>query len=144
MMFLEKKLFIRCAGRLVRLAWANVRLGLLVLGLFARVGAAAGEAVGTNDYGAVEAIFSAHCLDCHASKDPEGELVLENFEMLMKGGEIGPAIVPGKSAESLLVQMIEGRFEADGKKKIMPPGKRKKLSAEEIATIKTWIDAGAR
>ena len=42
----------------------------------------------------------------------------------MKGGEIGAALVPGKSAESLLVQMIEGKFEKDGKKKIMPPGKR--------------------
>jgi WD40 repeat protein len=91
----------------------------------------------------VDAIFTAHCLDCHGSKDPEGDLVLESFDSLMKGGEIGAAIVPGKSSESLLVQMIEGRFEKDGKKKIMPPGKRTKLTAEEIATIKAWIDAGA-
>src|SRR5215471_9661465 len=96
-----------------------------------------------NDYSAVDAIFGAHCLDCHAGKDPEGQLVLESFESLMKGGEIGPAIVAGNSADSLLVQMIEGRFEKEGKKKIMPPGKRAKLSAEEIATIKGWIEAGA-
>ncbi len=96
------------------------------------------------DYAAVDAVFTAHCLDCHASKDPEGELVLEGFDSLMKGGEIGPAVVPGKSADSLLVRMIEGRFEKEGRKKIMPPGKRKKLSAEEIATIKAWIDGGAR
>src|SRR4026207_1721609 len=95
------------------------------------------------DYAAVDAIFSKHCLDCHASKDPEGQLVLESYESLMKGGEIGAAIVPRKSAESLLVKMVEGRFEKDGKKKIMPPGKRAKLSAGEIAIIKAWIDAGA-
>ncbi|EEF60702.1 c-type cytochrome domain-containing protein [Pedosphaera parvula] len=97
----------------------------------------------TNDYAAVDAIFQKHCLDCHGSQDPEGKLVLENFESLMKGGEIGAALVPSKSADSLLVQMIEGRFEKEGKKKIMPPGKRPKLDATEIAAIKAWIDAGA-
>jgi mono/diheme cytochrome c family protein len=95
------------------------------------------------DYSSVDAIFTKHCLDCHASKDPEGELVLESFDSLMKGGEIGPAILPGQSSESLLIKMVEGRFEKDGKKKIMPPGKRAKLTPAEIATIKSWIDAGA-
>jgi hypothetical protein len=95
------------------------------------------------DYASVDAIFSKYCLDCHASKDPEGELVLESFDTLMKGGEIGPAILPGKGTDSLLVKMIEGRFEKDGKKKIMPPGKRAKLTAAEIAAIKSWIDSGA-
>jgi WD40 repeat protein len=98
----------------------------------------------TTDYSSVDSIFSSHCLDCHASTDPEGQLVLESYETLTNGGELGPAIVPGKSADSLLVKMIEGHFEKNGKKKIMPPGKRKKLTAEEIATIKAWIDTGAR
>ncbi|MEO6183711.1 MAG: c-type cytochrome domain-containing protein, partial [Verrucomicrobiota bacterium] len=94
-------------------------------------------------YEGVVAIFDKHCMDCHESKDPEGNFVLDNFETLMKGGESGASIVPGKSDESLLVKMIEGKFEKDGKKIIMPPGKKKKLDATEIATIKTWIDAGA-
>ncbi len=95
------------------------------------------------DYPAVDALFSKYCLDCHGSQDPEGSLVLENFNTLMKGGELGPAVIPGKSADSLLVRMVEGSFEKDGKKKIMPPGKRDKLTPAEIATIKAWIDAGA-
>jgi WD40 repeat protein len=95
------------------------------------------------DYASVDAIFGKHCLDCHASKDPEGELVLESFDSLMKGGEIGPAVLPGRSGDSLLIKMLEGRFEKDGKKKIMPPGKRAKLTSAEIAIIKSWIDAGA-
>src|SRR5438552_1507490 len=103
----------------------------------------AAESPSAPDYASVDAILSAHCLDCHASTDPEGKLVLESFETLMKGGELGPAIVAGKSADSMLVQMIEGRFEKNGKKKIMPPGKRKKLGPEEVGTIKAWIDAGA-
>jgi WD40 repeat protein len=96
-----------------------------------------------SDYSAVDAIFSAYCLDCHGSKDPEGAFVLENFQSLMKGGEIGAAVIPGKSSDSLLVHMIEGRFQKDGKTKIMPPGKRKKLTPEEILVIKGWIDSGA-
>ncbi|HKS37330.1 MAG TPA: c-type cytochrome domain-containing protein, partial [Verrucomicrobiae bacterium] len=96
------------------------------------------------DYSAVETLFTQHCLDCHASTEPEGRLVMESHELLLKGGESGTVIVPGKSEESLLVRMIEGKFEKDGKKKIMPPGKREKLKPEEIALIRSWIDAGAR
>jgi mono/diheme cytochrome c family protein len=97
----------------------------------------------TNDYAAVAAIFAGHCLDCHAAQEPEGRLVMETFESLMKGGQSGAALVPGKSAESLLVRMIEGRVEQDGKTLLMPPGKRKKLQPDEIALVKSWIDAGA-
>jgi len=116
---------------------------LLFLGLVLVFPPASGGQPASVDYAAVDAIFSAHCLDCHGSTDPEGQLVLESFETLMKGGEIGPAVVPGKSVESLVVQMIEGRFEKDGKRKIMPPGKRAKLTPVQIASIKAWIDAGA-
>lgn len=99
----------------------------------------------SNDYSDVHAIFQKHCLDCHESSEPDGNLILDSYEALMKGGESGASIVPGKSAESLLALMVEGKFEKDGKKKIMPPGaKRKKLEASEIATIKSWIDAGAK
>lgn len=96
-----------------------------------------------NDYAAVSAIFSEHCLDCHAAQEPEGKLVMETFETLMKGGESGAVLKPGRSAESLIVKLVEGTLTKDGKKWIMPPGKRKKLPADAIATIKGWIDAGA-
>jgi len=100
-------------------------------------------AFAATNFTAVAAIFDKHCLDCHGAEDPEGKLVLESFDTLMKGGESGKVIVPGKSAESLLTKLIEGTLEKEGKKKIMPPGKRKKLTAEEIAAIKDWIDSGA-
>lgn len=96
------------------------------------------------DYAEVDTILSKHCLDCHEAKEPEAKLVLESFDTLMKGGDSGASVVPGKSAESLLVKLVEGSVERDGKKIIMPPGKRKKLTAEEIAIIKGWIDAGAK
>ena len=109
-----------------------------------RVGQAE-TATPTNDYSGVEAIFTQHCLECHGSTEPEGKLILESHELLMKGGGSGAVIVPGKSEESLLMRMIEGRVEKDGKKLIMPPPKKRDtLKAEEIALIRAWIDAGAR
>ena len=98
----------------------------------------------TNDYSAVDAIFTEHCLECHGSQDPEAKLVMESFDLLMKGGESGAVIVPGNSEESLLVRLIEGRVEKDGKTLIMPPGKkREKLKPEQIRLIRAWIDTGA-
>ena len=118
-------------------AW--VLSAALIFSSLARLVAA--DASSTTDYEAVDAVFTQYCLDCHASQDPEAKLILESFETLMQGGEHGPEIVPGKSDQSRLVQMLEGRIEnKEGKKLIMPPGKRKKLEAAEIATIKTWID----
>lgn len=96
-------------------------------------------------YDRVDAIFQKHCLDCHNAKDAEGQLILESHDLLMKGGEDGAVVVPGKSVESILVKSVEGLFEKDGKRKIMPPGsKRKKLDSNEIALIKSWVDAGAK
>src|SRR5437899_252444 len=68
-----------------------VYLALLILGVAVTCSA---DELTRASYAAVDSIFSKYCLDCHASKDPEGELVLESFDTLMKGGEIGPAILP--------------------------------------------------
>jgi len=111
--------------------------------LFCEVASAA-QAPATNDYAAVDAIFSKYCLDCHAAQDPEAKLVLESFDALMKGSENGPVVTPGNIDKSVLVSMVEGTAVKDGKKIIMPPGKKRaKLQASEIAVIKAWIMAGA-
>src|SRR5260221_5969216 len=101
-------------------AWAMAAAVVVLVCLFgwpAATGAA--ETLATNDYSAVDAIFTKHCLECHEAKDPEANLVLESFESLMKGSENGAVIVPGNSAESLVIKMIEGRVEKEGKRKIM-------------------------
>ena len=66
-----------------------------------------------------------------------GGLVMDKFDLLMKGGAHGPAIVPGKSRESRMVMMLEGKAQPR-----MPFGSDP-LSATDIATIKAWIDAGS-
>jgi mono/diheme cytochrome c family protein len=96
------------------------------------------------DYAAkIGPIFQEHCVDCHAAQDPDGDLNLETFEGLIKGGKTGKAIEPGNANDSLLVKFIEGRSGKEGKNKFMPPGKKEHLKPEEIALIKQWIDAGA-
>ncbi len=104
---------------------------------------ATAETAANPDYAAVEAVFAKHCLDCHAAQDPEKGLVLESFEALARGGESGAVVVPGKSADSLLVKFLEGRAGKEGKNQFMPPGKRKKLEPAELALVKAWIDGGA-
>jgi len=91
----------------------------------------------------IKEIFSKHCLDCHGFSEPDGNLILENHEGLLKGGESGAVVVAGQSAESLLIKMVEGKFEKNGEKKTMPPGKRKKLTQPEIDLLKNYVDAGA-
>lgn len=97
----------------------------------------------TSDFIRVQAIFERHCLDCHSATEPEANLVLESLADLNKGGESGKVVVPGHSGESVLVQAVEGLWKKDGKTRIMPPGKRPKLTREEIDLIKGWVDAGA-
>src|SRR5882762_9594675 len=92
-------------------AFAFTAIGIICGSFLSQVHAA--ESASTN-FSAVAPIFEKHCLDCHASEDPEGKLVLENYEALLKGGESGPAVVPGHSTDSLLVKMIEGRIEKEG------------------------------
>lgn len=84
----------------------------------------------------IEPIFQEKCSACHNHTTRKGDLNLDSYESLKTGGKRGAPIVPGKSAESLLVKMIEGTI-----KPRMPLGDE--LSADDIKTIKSWIDAGA-
>lgn len=96
------------------------------------------------DFSELVPILGKHCVECHSGKEADGSLLLDSFGDLLKGGESGPAIVPGKSSESLLIRTLEGTAEKKGKKIVMPPGKKDKLSAAQVALFKSWIDAGAK
>jgi len=54
----------------------------------------------------VAPILQKNCLACHSSTAKMGGLVMDKFDLLMKGGAHGPAIVPGKSQESRMVMML--------------------------------------
>lgn len=83
----------------------------------------------------IRPIFKANCFHCHGGADEvKGNLDLRLKRLLVKGGDSGPAIEPGKPEASYLYERIQ--------KGEMPPGD-KKLSAEQIALIGAWITAGA-
>jgi len=82
----------------------------------------------------VAPIFAERCIACHNTRSPGGRLNLDSFAALSKGGEAGPALTAHKSAESLLLTMIQ-----DGSM----PKDADPLKPEEIAIVKQWIDVGA-
>jgi WD40 repeat protein len=88
----------------------------------------------------IEPIFYKHCITCHSGSEKKGRFDLGSYETLVKGGKRGPAIMPGKSENSLLVKLA-GRTQ----KPYMPPlDEENPLSPEELALVKLWIDQGAR
>lgn len=83
----------------------------------------------------IRPIFRAHCFDCHgATSEMEGELDLRLVRLMVKGGESGPALVPGQADESFLLDRIRSGE--------MPPGDHR-VPENEIAIIARWIAAGA-
>ena len=87
----------------------------------------------------VRSILANHCYDCHSSQTrASGGLSLDQHEAVLKGGKSGPAVVPGKPDESLLLR----RIQAEDPEIRMPKGDEP-LSAKEIAELKTWIEQGA-
>lgn len=88
-------------------------------------------------------ILKAHCLACHTHGQAKAELRLDTVELMLKGGENGPALVRGDSGKSLIYQVVSGKNELS-----MPPKKNKvdatPLSPAEVELLKRWIDAGAQ
>lgn len=83
----------------------------------------------------VRPILVKHCIKCHGHAKQEGKLRLTSIADLLKGGESGPAIVPGKPAESLLLEAV--RYESLE----MPPDGR--LDAKIVGELAKWIEDGA-
>ena len=80
-----------------------------------------------------------HCYPCHSAdaKAPKAGLRLDTRAGLRTGGDSGPAVVPGKPGESLLVKAVR---RADGVP-AMPP--KKALPAAVVADLEAWVAAGA-
>ena len=90
----------------------------------------------------VQPIFQANCVRCHGGVNHRGGLNIDTRDSLLKGGHHGPAIVPGHPEQSLLVKLIRHEGPADDPMN-MPPDPKPKISDADIATVETWIKAGA-
>ena len=86
----------------------------------------------------VRPILAAACYSCHGEKKQQSGFRLDRKADALKGGEIGKAIVPGKSAESPLIRYVAG---LDKDLKMPPKGDR--LTAEQVGVLRAWIDQGA-
>ena len=87
----------------------------------------------------IKPVLSKRCYACHGALQQKAALRLDTAALIKKGGDSGPAIVPGDSGESLLIDAVTG---ADGWR--MPPeSEGSLLSADEVARLKAWIDQGA-
>jgi hypothetical protein len=85
----------------------------------------------------VRPILVQRCHRCHGPKsDPEAGLRLDSLAGMLRGGRSGPAILPGKPRESLLILAINHDTFVH-----MPP--KKMLPREEIANLTAWVQMGA-
>ena len=80
-----------------------------------------------------------NCYKCHSAKSEKlkGELLLDTKVGTRRGGESGPAVVPGNLKESLLIESV--RWSDEDLQ--MPP--KKKLSAAQITALERWVQMGA-
>jgi mono/diheme cytochrome c family protein len=89
----------------------------------------------------VAPILVGNCNGCHINAmQTRGGLRMDSFSQILRGGDSGQIVMPGKSAESLLVKKIRG-MDIEGER--MPAGGRPALSQKDIQLISTWIDEGA-
>jgi hypothetical protein len=136
--------------RVVR-KYGPVLLAALVLGQFGRVRGAddpqADNAVKLPPPAKVEVDFardvrpllSKYCFKCHGTEKQQAGLRLDVQGDAVRGGDSGPAFEAGKSADSLLIKYVAG-LDPDV---VMPP-EGDKLSTDEVALLRAWIDQGAK
>jgi hypothetical protein len=87
----------------------------------------------------VQPIFANACYSCHGEKKQQSSFRLDRKDDALRGGEIGKAIVPGKSADSALIRYVAGHVPD----MLMPPKKENRLTADQIGLLRAWIDQGA-
>jgi hypothetical protein len=89
----------------------------------------------------VKPLLLEKCGACHGAVRQKSGLRLDAGKLVHQGGENGPVLVPGKSAESLLIKKLTA---ADGESLMPPEGEGKPLTSAEIDLLRRWIDAGAK
>lgn len=86
----------------------------------------------------VHPVLAAKCFACHGGDKRSGGLSLKDRDSVLAGGRSGAVVVPGDAAESLLMRRTSGEVQP-----VMPPV-GPALTASELATLRNWIDQGAR
>ncbi|MFT5092073.1 MAG: hypothetical protein ACI93T_000892, partial [Porticoccaceae bacterium] len=85
----------------------------------------------------IRPVLIEKCFKCHGSEKASSEFRVDSRDALLKGGELGAAVVPGKPEDSLLLQAIDPANEDLQ----MPPDDP--LPPNVVADFRTWIESGA-
>src|SRR3954468_874127 len=85
----------------------------------------------------IQPILQNSCVKCHGRGKAKGGFQIDTRETFLKGGESGPAVVEGKSGESLLIEMVSG-LDPDN----VMPQKGSHLSSTQVGLLRAWIDHG--
>jgi hypothetical protein len=87
----------------------------------------------------IKPLLAKHCYECHGATKQRSGLRLDTAAAILRGGDSGPGVIPGKSVDSKLIKAVTG---VEGTKQ-MPP-KEPRLDAKQIGLLRAWIDQGAR
>jgi uncharacterized membrane protein len=90
--------------------------------------------------GVIHPIFEKNCVACHGPEKSKAKLRLDSLEAALKGGENGPVILGGNAVQCPLIKRLRLPDESDDH---MPPAGKPQPSAEDIALVEWWINAGA-
>lgn len=85
----------------------------------------------------VKPLLEQHCYSCHGDTVQQSGLRLDLRQNALRGGDYGPVILPGRSADSKLIKRL---VDGDGGMQMPPTGP---LSTEDIGLLRAWIDQGA-
>lgn len=85
----------------------------------------------------VKPVLVKNCLGCHGGQETESGFDLNDRPGLLKGGDAGPAVLPGNAKDSYLYKLITHAREP------RMPYKKGKLAEQQVAHIAAWIDLGA-
>lgn len=83
----------------------------------------------------VRPVLAEQCYSCHGPKVHQANLRLDGLAYILRGGDRGPALVPGTPEKSLIVQAIKHQGME------MPPGR--KLAERQVAALERWVKMGA-
>ena len=86
-------------------------------------------------------LFARSCISCHKPEKHKGGLRMDSYAELMRGGDDGPAVVPGDGKGSEIVRRVTLPPSDDD---AMPSDGDKPLSSDEIQMLQHWIAAGAK
>ena len=87
----------------------------------------------------IQPILAKNCYSCHGPQRQKAELRWDVKALALRGSEHGPAILPGNSAGSRMIQLV-ARLNPD---QVMPE-KGDPLTAEQVGLLRAWIDQGAK